>query len=187
MAARVEWDRAHKVALQYREDHWDEPVPTGTTRSETAETEWVDVEDDLPEDYLPQFHGLLGPNVEFYESDDGSVHRRWPNADFSEDRVREAVAMRVVREAADVLHLTDQIVLEAMEKNEPIPLDVSRARDEARSKRVSDIQVAEEAGIEKVVDFVPDYDDLREKSRDAMMNSQRPRKPRPPRPKKNAR
>lgn len=172
--ARVEWDREHKVALQHIEDHWDEPQPTGTTRAETADTEWVDVVDDYPEDYLPQFHGLLGPNVEFYESEDGTVHRRWPSADFSEESIREAVALRVIRDAADVLHLTDQVVLEAMEKGNSVPIEVTSARDAVREKRVKDIQTVTRSPVERVVDFVVDFDELRARNRDAMMNSRRP-------------
>lgn len=182
--ARVEWDRVNKVALQYIEDHWAEPQPTGTTRSPTADTVWVDVIDDFPDDYLPQFHGLLGDRSDFYEAADGSIHRRWPDADFSEPRIRDAVSMRVIREAADTLHLTDQVVIEAMERNDPVPLDVKSARDATRSRREANIRTAVSSAIQQVIDFVPDYDDLRQRGQDAMMNARRPQpdRPHPPTP-----
>lgn len=160
MATRVEWDITNKVALRVMEDHWNSPQATGTTRAPEAVTEWRDIQEDYPVGYLPQYPELMGNEARFYEDDAGVVHREWVNSDFSEDAVRSSVTGRVVQEARRILAATDHLVVEAMEKGEPVSPDVTALREAIRARRDQDTLALVSAPIAQVIDHLPDFTDL---------------------------
>lgn len=155
MALWAEWDATTGNVVQIRND---DPATGGTSsgftgadRTTGAETTWYPLEVEYPDDYVPRFPHLLGPGRMTLE--DGTVHHRFPEADFSEKAVRSALVDEVKRVTRYALAETDWYVIRQLETGEPAPADVSADRVRIRAAGKSKQQQVRQAAPSELLDF----------------------------------
>lgn len=138
MALFAEWDPETKNVVAIRNDGADPGQPqvsgvTGAARAIGGQTEWYPLEVEYPETYVPRFPMLLGQSTMQLEGD-GVVRQRFPNADFSEAAVRDALVREVNGNAQVVLNQTDWYVTRYIELDKKIPDEVRAHRADIRAQ-----------------------------------------------------
>lgn len=146
------WDDTNKVAIAFRQDGSEETYETGELAAPGTEPVWVEVVDELPDDYLPDYPELLGPAVMDME-DDGKVHRYFPDYDFSVDRVRQVVMDRIDDDLFAALMDTDSLVVREVETGEAVPPQIAQQRSTARNAA----RAAKERAAVMPKDKLPDF------------------------------
>lgn len=155
MALWAEWDPTTNNVVQIKND---DPQPgqhgsgfTGANRTTGAKTTWYPLSVDYPEDYVPRFPHLLGPGIMTLE--EGTVHHRFPQADFSERAVRGALVDEVKRTTGQALAQSDWYVIRKFETGEPIPDEVKIERLQIRAQGKAQQQAARAAAPSDLLDF----------------------------------
>ena len=127
---------------------------SGMPRTPGAKTEWLPMEVEYPEEYVPRFPHLLGPST--FSLENGVVKQRFPESNFTPDHVREALKGTINRTLRAVLAETDWYFVRRLEHNIPVPADVSAFRTRVRAKADQMKQELSEAPNIDLLDFDTD-------------------------------